>query len=367
MEITAEHARQALLNQGYDVSQITRIPEGSNHYVFDVVLGGGGKAICKFPKVRYTERELVKDSIDTLFGGKLSLKREAFLYSLVRDCGLPAPEVYGRHCSPHGNFIVVEKMPGASFRRYLQKQNYSERAFLDTMEKLGRDFAKLHQLSFPSFGNVMAGNQIDPEGVTNFSRRYAGVLQMHLNMADAKGTFAPGELAEVEQFFSVKLKELEEVLEIENSPAVLVITDFHADNFFVDDNGTPCGYFDLESCQAAPAALEFYGLHFFLFNYFDAEAYHKSQKAFYASYAQAQGPYRPSSAQDFAVIDFLAACRLLEMAQSYWGYVDGLRDTWGQRIKDLLWDYMESGRLDYLALGAIWRERDGQPPVPSRP
>ena len=33
MEITAEHARQALLNQGYDVSQITRIPEGSNHYV----------------------------------------------------------------------------------------------------------------------------------------------------------------------------------------------------------------------------------------------------------------------------------------------------------------------------------------------
>ena len=77
----------------------------------------------------------------------------------------------------------------------------------------------------------------------------------------------------------------------------------------MDDNGTP-GYFDLESCQAAPAALEFYGPHFFLFNYFDAEAYHKSQKAFYASYAQAQESYRPSSAQDFAVIDFSppAAC-----------------------------------------------------------
>ena len=143
------------------MSQITRIPEGSNHYVFDVVLGGGGKAICKFPKVRYTERELVKDSIDTLFGGKLSLKREAFLYSLVRDCGLPAPEVYGRHCSPHGNFIVVEKCPvhpsGGTCRNRTTPSGPSWIPWRNWA-----DFAKLHQLSFPSFGNVMAGNQIDP-------------------------------------------------------------------------------------------------------------------------------------------------------------------------------------------------------------
>jgi len=41
--------------------------------------------------------------------------------------------------------------------------------------------------------------------------------------------------------------------------------------------------------------------------------------------------------------------------------VDGLRDTWGQRIKDILMNYISTGYLDYMLLGKIWRERDKQP------
>ena len=365
--VTTEKAHQALTKEGYSVSQVTLIPEGSNHYVFDILLSDGNSAICKFSKIRYTEQKLIKENTDTLFGGKLSLEREAFLYSLVKySAKLPAPEVYGIHQSEVGDFIVVEKMPGESFKKYLHRRNYSTESFLHTMRALGRDFAKVHEITCASFGNVMADGLIDPQGLTNFSDRFSQVMDMRISLAEAKGALNPQELSWVRRFFDSKFNDLRETFDITNSPAVLVLTDFHGDNFFVDKNGIPCGYFDLESCQAAPAALEFYGLHFFLFNYFNEDAYHAARRAFYESYEQEGGKYAPKTPGDYQVIDFLSACRLLELTESYWGYIDGLRDTWGERIKALLYDYMDSGKLDYIALGDIFRERDGQPKNPTQ-
>jgi len=368
MNVTIEKAHQALTREGYSVREITQIPEGSNHHIFDVFLSNGTSAICRFSRRRYTEQKLIKENTDTLFGGKLSLEREAFLYSLVKHSAeLPAPEVYGIHQSEIGDFIVVEKMPGESFKKYLQRSNYSKKSFLYTMRALGRDFAKVHEITFSSFGNVMADGVIDPKGITNFSRRFSSVMDMRINLAEVKEVFSPHELSEVRRFFDSKFNDLRETFDIRNSPAVLVLTDFHGDNFFVDDNGMPCGYFDLESCQAAPAALEFYGLHFFLFNYFDEDSYHQAKKAFYESYTQEGGKYAPKTPYDYQVIDFLSACRLLELTESYWGYIDGLRDTWGERIKALLYTYMDSGKIDYMALGDIFRERDCQPKKPTEP
>jgi hypothetical protein len=367
MNVTIKNAYRALTKEGYSVSEITQIPEGSNHHVFDILLSDGNSAICKFSKRRYTEQKLVKENTDTLYGGKLSLEREAFLYSLVKHSAkLPAPEVYGIHESEIGDFVVVEKMPGESFKKYIDRHNYSERSFLHVMRALGRDFAKVHEITFSSFGNVMADGFIDPQGLTNFADRFSSVMDMRIKLAEAKGALNAQELCEVRTFFDDKFNDLRETFDIKSSPAVLVLTDFHGDNFFVDENGIPCGYFDLESCQAAPAALEFYGLHFFLFNYFNEDAYHQAERAFYESYTQEGGKYAPNTPHDYQVIDFLAACRLLELTESYWGYIDGLRDTWGERTKTLLYDYMDCGKLDYIALGDIFRERDGQPKNPTR-
>ena len=55
----------------------------------------------------------------------------------------------------------------------------------------------------------------------------------------------------------------------------------HAENFYVDHFGKPSGYFDLESAQAAPAALEFYGFRFFLFNFYDEECFKAAEGAFF--------------------------------------------------------------------------------------
>ena len=41
--------------------------------------------------------------------------------------------------------------------------------------------------------------------------------------------------------------------------------------------------------------------------------------------------------------------------------VDAVRDTWGERMKALLLRYLETGEIDYPALGQLWRQRDGQP------
>lgn len=99
--ITPEQATQALAAGGHDIQSIRRIEEGSNHFVFDVRLGDGRPAICKFAKVRETEVGLGGAQRDTLFGGPLSLAREEAIFTAVRtQGGLPAPEVYATGDSP---------------------------------------------------------------------------------------------------------------------------------------------------------------------------------------------------------------------------------------------------------------------------
>ena len=81
--IDVEKARKALAECGYTVDAISQINEGSNHYVFDVTLAGGKPAICKFARVRETEEGLSQENKDTLFGGTLSLGREAYLFRMM--------------------------------------------------------------------------------------------------------------------------------------------------------------------------------------------------------------------------------------------------------------------------------------------
>ena len=184
---------------------------------------------------------------------------------------------------------------------------------------------------------------------------------MRIEKGQQKGTFTPEEAREITAFFQSRFDALRPFLSAETCRPVMVFTDMHGRNYFVDPEGVPSGYFDLESAQAAPAALEFYGFRFFLFNFFDEETFGKAEAAFFEGYREAGGPCAPETEEDEALIQLLSGCRLLELAKSYWGVVDVIRDTWGQRMKDLLLGFMETGHIDYSALGQMWRERDGQP------
>ena len=359
MDISA--VRSVLVSAGYQPASLTAIQEGSNHDVFDVLLEDGRSVICKFAKVRHTELGIAAANTDTLFGGRLSLDREAHLLSMAKEQGgLPVPKVFGTHDSPLGKFIMVEKCPGISFTASQKAHGYRLDFFLSSLRALGADFGKLHRnIQFSSFGNIMS-DCIEP-GTANFADRFLSVTEMRIDRAVRKGTFTPAETEQVRSFFHSRFEELRPRLTVEAAPPVMVFTDMHGENFFVDENGVPSGYFDLESSQAAPAALEFYGFRFFLFTFYDQETFAKAEEAFFSGYRAAGGPFAPKDDMDDALIRLLAGCRLLELAQSYWGYVDGIRDNWAQEMKDLLFQYMERDVVDYSALGAIWRERDGQP------
>ena len=326
--ITASYAQKALIEAGYPVKELHTIEEGSNHFVFIVVLHDTSRLICKFAKVRKTEQNIGSANRDTLFGGLLSLEREAYLFSMIRDkAEVPTPKVYGIHRSEYGTFIVLEYMTGISQKEYMKQSGYSKQAFLNSMEYLGRDFAKIQQVTFPSFGNIMENSIIDPSGLTNFSDRFRFVIQMRLDRCIQKHMFSEKEISIVSRFFKEKLDQFRPHFE-------------------------------------APAALEFYGFRFFLFNFYDEECFKAAEGAFFRGYQAAGGLYTPTTEEDGKAIDFLAGCRLLELAQSYWGYKDGVRDLWGEKMKNLLFAYIETEKIDYMSIGDIWRERDHQPPYP---
>ena len=187
------------------------------------------------------------------------------------------------------------------------------------------------------------------------------VTNMRIERGAKKGAFSQEETSFLTDFFRGRFESLRPYLSAATARPVMVFTDMHGRNYFVDEQGIPSGYFDLESAQAAPAALEFYGFRFFLFNFYDQETFSKAEAAFLEGYQEAGGPCLPKTAEDEALIQLLSGCRLLELAESYWGVVDAIRDTWGAPMKALLFQYIDTGSIDYVALGAMWRERDGQP------
>ena len=351
-----------LRDAGYSAVSLSAIQEGSNHHVFDVTLEDGTHAICKFAKVRKTELGLTAPNLDTLFGGRLSLDRESYLLSLAREQGgLPAPKIYGTHDSPLGRFVMMEKSPGISFTEWQETQGYRLEPYLSSLRALGRDFGKLHKnIRLPSFGDIIGPNEIEP-GCDNFADRFMAVTNMRIERGAKKGAFSQEETSFLTDFFRGRFESLRPYLSAATTRPVMVFTDMHGRNYFVDEQGIPSGYFDLESAQAAPAALEFYGFRFFLFNFYDQETFSKAEAAFLEGYQEAGGPCLPKTAEDEALIQLLSGCRLLELAESYWGVVDAIRDTWGARMKALLFQYIDTGSIDYVALGAMWRERDGQP------
>lgn len=362
MIIDRKFAEKSLIENGYEVVTLSVINEGSNHYVFDAVLKNGENVICKFQKTRETEISFQEDNRDTMYNGPISLERETNLLKMaLYDAKVPAPQIYGVYTFEHQQFIVMEKCKGKPFIDYLRDVDFDEKCFINSIQQLGRDFAKIHRLKYNSFGNLCSNDKIEPENISNFSDYYKDVVKMHLDRATQKGVFNKSEYEMIEVFLQQKFDEFKDVLSIDVNPPTYVITDMHANNYFVDEYGKPSGYFDVESTQAAPASFEYYGFEFFIFNMFDKEAQNVARLAFFEGYEEENGFYPISVNNPQTLVDYFSALRLLELSQSYWGYVDGLRDEWGEKMKNIFMKYMETDELDYLAIGDIFRERDNIP------
>ena len=351
--MTEESAKLILERHGFRILNIEYIPEGNNHYVFDVMLVDGKELIAKF-KRNYKVNDIL---VDDLFGGIVSHEREKALSDILNNAEVKAPK-YLYHSD---NFVLVEKLSGHLWSEFLKENDNDQNCFLNSLYNLGKIIAKVQSIKFQTYGNIIDQKNITPFDTTDFSDRLRQIIDFRLVKANLKKVFNKNETKLLKDYFNLKIELIRNELSSKVESSTMVITDLHCDNFLVDSNGKFNGFFDIESCQASHPALEFYGLKFFLFNYYDQESFFQAEKAFFEGYRRAGGTYKKNKKVNIWIENILATARMMELTVSYFKIKDGIRDCWSDRFRDLLFNTINNGIVDYISIGNIFREKTGQP------
>ncbi len=196
---------------------------------------------------------------DSYFGGERSVFREAKLLDIARNqAGLPASKViYANDRREEGKILIVQKVPGITFRDYIAKNYFSHDHFLKGLAFLGEDIAKAHSLNFDLYGSIQK------EGIRNGKKTYSDYLSENIidrhfedHLEILEKYYSKEELEEINIFFKDAQKDIKSLDESKIKPC-FVLYDQHTKNFMVGDNGRPSGYFDIEYGQAAHPSLEF--------------------------------------------------------------------------------------------------------------
>lgn len=360
-----EQAKTLVESQGYQVAAISSIPEGTGHENFALTLDTGDRLVARFEK--YKERKGAHQHRDGQFGGTLSLEREAALCTLVKGkAGLPAPTVKGVYdTDPH--FLLVEQLPGKWWKEYLEDQQFSFSAYVRSLEFLGADMAQAHTVEFPSYGNAMGDSLVDPPGITNFAKRLEQIIQLKLQAEEEKRALPPKEFQEVRTYFERDLRELEAALDRSDYRPILVLSDIHPTNFFVDDNGKPCGYYDLERCQAGVPSFEFFQIRMTMLAYFNEHTFHQAEEAFLRGYAANGGRYDQNDPTTQQLDRLIITGQMLTCVTAYHAWKDGIRDLWSEQFKELLFETITGREINYARTADIFRTKTKQPTEPTYP
>lgn len=356
-----EHeAKQAVETAGYRVESVTSIPEGYSHDNFIVTLWGGLPAIARFEKPGNQSSDGFRRCF--YFNGLQSLRRERNLTELVREQGLPVPAVYGLHEDAQSPFLLVEQSSGMHWNKYLERQGYSLGAYLRSLRFVGHDIARAHSVRFNSFGDVMGKDNVHPGNTTNFLERVQVVTEFQLQRAQGAG-LSKKDFGKMSKHFQTELTELKTLGDFNQQP-VLILTDLHPTNFFVDSEGKPSSYFDLEFCQAGLPALELYAIRWNLLNYFDGVR-QQAEEAFLAGYRDGGGTYNPDDSINKKLEHVFTLGHLLSVIVAYRNAADGLHDKWSKRFKQIMFDAADKGEVNYQAINEVLRSEINRPQFPS--
>ncbi len=357
MSLSEQQAIQALNAIGYEISTATFIPEGRSHNIFRVTTSVPQELsmIARFEKPQLVSSA---DGLrrDFQFNGPLSLRREKDLMELVRNkAGLPTPRVYGLYEDTPHPVLLVEQLPGGYFSDYLKQNGPLTDGFLRSFGFLGKDLAKAHGVSFDSFGDVLAADLVHPDNISNFADRVQMISQVKLQRAYQTGVLENSEAEDLQRYIRGELATLARDLR-DRTRASLILTDLHSMNFFVDETGKPSGYFDLEHCQAGLPSLDIYYLRRSLF-YQHSDAASQAEQAFLMGYHEAGGIYDPEDSVTQRLEQVLLIDYVVGNATLYYGVVDGLRDSWSNRFKELALKAIREGRIDYMEVKDITRAK----------
>jgi len=327
--------------------------------VFNVNLAGGTEVIAKFEN----ESKIAADGKrrDHHYNGVLSLERQRNLCSLVGEAGLPAPEVKGVYSAEGQNFLLAEKMSGQYWSDFLEDNNHSLAAFTRSLEFLGADIAMLQRCRFSSFGDVISPDRVEPPGITHFAQRLRYTTDLKLQREAQKGSLHKKELREVTEYFQRRLQELSQMSGNVKQTPVFILADLHARNFFVDSEGKPSGYFDLEFCQAGVPSLEFGSVALFLYSYYGQKEFEQGRAAFFRGFHDHGGVHDLNDPYNTKLEEVLGAGYLLSFTTGYHDSKDGLRDLWSAQFKELLFQTIASEMVPYVAVGDVFRTKTKQP------
>lgn len=349
-EVSETSAARLLDDAGYAVDSVRRIPEGLNHIIFDATLKDGSSIIARFEKKR-----------DDPAHGPLSLEREAASYGIVKDeAGLPAPKVYGLHEQDGKRFLVVEKLPGMLWRDFLKTNGYSREAYLRSLRFLGEDFARLHNVRFESFGHILDRKRIEPPDVTDFIDWISISIGADIKRAEKLGSLTTEELRNVRKYFDRSLSQLAGKITVGNQRPVFVIYDTHPENFLVDENGKPNGYFDMEYPRAGPPELDFFGHNLRIFNMFRG-SFEDARNAFFEGYESEGGTYDLQDPLNRRLSCVLTAALELSAVSMYFGLNEKPLDTWSEGFKRLLFGTINTDSVDHEGFADILRTYIKQP------
>jgi len=353
-----QKAKQAIESLGYEVNSLRLVPEGIKHYVFEFK-SQNKLMFARFAKTDNLER-------DPVHGGALSLEREAYLCSLVRNkAGLPAPQTEGPFQFQDKRFLIAEAMPGIYWNKWLKNQNYSLNAYLRSLEFLGGSLAQAHKVVFSSFGNIMNEGVVEPEGIMNFADRLNQIIGFKIAKEEEKNILSKSERNRMKKYFARNLEGLSSGLKATPQKPSLLLTDIHPTNYSVDETGRPCGYFDLETCQAGLPPLEFLAQQVTMFNFFDSDNYEKARDAFFRGYEQNGGAYEKDSQVNKKLESLLYIGHALSCVTVYHGVRDGIRDEWSEQSKTMLFRAVEKEDIDYTKFSDMFRSKTKQPNKPN--
>jgi hypothetical protein len=348
-------------NTDFTLEGIKFLDSGNGHDVFEITIKDFPPLVARIekPNVRVAQDGVKRD---THFNGPLSVKRQASLYDLVRvEAGLPAPKVYAISEKSGPPFIITEKMNGVHWREYLEANNYSKQAYLKSLSFFGADLAAVQQVRFSSFGNVIAKNLIESGGISGLENYLHRIIQLKLQRVSEQEAFTIDELDSLKNYFNYTLSIIENEIKVHEQSPVLVLTDLHPMNFYVDEMGKPSGYFDLESCQSGHPALEFYQIGMQFLNYFNDAMFTCAKDAFVSGFEENGGCYDWEHPLNKQVENILCVAHLTGSVGSYKGARDGLRDNWSDNFKEILFDVINTGGMDYVTFAEVLRQKTKQP------
>jgi len=347
---------------------VKRFDETSANYIFEVEVVGYPTMMAKIEKAgARMSSDGTKKGFH--FNDPLSVDRQAYLCSLLRDeAGLPVPEVYAVVNGAESPFLLMQKMPGRTWRHYLEDNDFSEQAYLKSLRHLGTAIAKTQKLTFDTYGAIVGAGKIYPAGIINFADQVKLINNRRIERERKMGALSLGELDEVQRYFVESFADVRDALIVVETKPVFVMGDLHPMQFLVDPEGVPSGFVDNEFCQAGHSALEMFNVGLQITNYFVGYDLEIAREEFFKGFHAAGGSYDSKDGLNLKLEDLLATGQMLVAATAYYGITskaDPLRSSWSGKFKELVLKSVREGVVDRSGYQKIIREKTQQPEVPN--